>query len=82
MEKPLDRFLREATLAVGDRLRRVILYGSRARGEARPGSDYDVLVVVDRREPELCSRLYEITARIELDTLADVSLKSRRINSR
>ncbi len=26
----------------------VILFGSRARGDARPGSDWDVLVIVDR----------------------------------
>lgn len=30
----------------GDRLVRVILYGSRARGDARPDSDVDVLVVL------------------------------------
>ena len=30
----------------GDRLGRVILYGSRARGEARPDSDVDLLVVL------------------------------------
>lgn len=28
----------------GDRLKRVVLFGSRARGEAQPDSDYDVAV--------------------------------------
>jgi predicted nucleotidyltransferase len=32
----------------GDRLRRVVLYGSYARGDATPDSDVDVLVVLDR----------------------------------
>lgn len=31
----------------GDRLRRVILYGSRARGDATEDSDVDVLVVLE-----------------------------------
>ena len=31
----------------GDRLRKVILYGSRARGDAHEESDYDFLAVLD-----------------------------------
>jgi len=31
----------------GDRLSRVVLFGSRARGEARPDSDYDVAVFLN-----------------------------------
>jgi predicted nucleotidyltransferase len=30
----------------GDRLARVVLYGSRARGDAHPDSDYDVAVFI------------------------------------
>lgn len=33
--------------AYGDRLVRMYLFGSRARGDARPDSDYDVLVVLE-----------------------------------
>jgi len=33
--------------AHGARLKGVILYGSRARGDAQPDSDYDVLVLLD-----------------------------------
>jgi predicted nucleotidyltransferase len=37
--------LRDALNEVyGDRLERVVLFGSRARGDARPDSDYDVAV--------------------------------------
>lgn len=31
----------------GDRLERVVLFGSRARGDARPDSDYDVAVFLN-----------------------------------
>jgi len=37
---------REFTRILGDQLVSVILYGSQARGQARSGSDIDVLVVV------------------------------------
>lgn len=40
----LVRFRRGLDQIYGDRLERVVLYGSRARGEAGPDSDYDVAV--------------------------------------
>ena len=40
----LARFRAALGTTYGDRLRRVVLFGSRARGDARPDSDYDVAV--------------------------------------
>jgi predicted nucleotidyltransferase len=40
----LTRFRTALNVAFGDRIERVILYGSRARGDARSDSDYDVAV--------------------------------------
>jgi len=39
-------FKRRAQLALPDRIVRVMLYGSRARGDARPDSDWDVAIFV------------------------------------
>ena len=42
----LPRF-RNAVLDIyGNRVQRMVLYGSRARGEARPDSDYDIAVFI------------------------------------
>ena len=40
----LDRFRAALHASFGDRIERVVLYGSRARGDARTDSDYDVAV--------------------------------------
>jgi predicted nucleotidyltransferase len=62
--------LRAGLLALyGDRLDRVLLYGSRARGDARPDSDVDVLVVLEGEVDPLT----EIHRNSEL--VADLSLE-------
>ena len=40
----LTRFRAALDKTCGERIERVVLFGSRARGDARPDSDYDVLV--------------------------------------
>lgn len=45
LEDPVLKHFRTAVdNAYGDRLERVILFGSRARGDAQPDSDYDIAV--------------------------------------
>ncbi len=40
-------------LKLGSHLKQVILFGSQARGDSWEGSDYDMLIVVDKRTPEI-----------------------------
>ena len=73
----LARLRTALQVAYGDRLERAVLFGSRARGDHRPDSDYDVAVFIERSEPlarEL-DRLAEIATDILLDTGAVVSAK-------
>jgi len=45
IDDPVLKRLRAALdQAYGDRIERVVLYGSRARGDAHPESDYDVAI--------------------------------------
>src|SRR5262245_35375737 len=49
---------------LGPQLRQIRLFGSRARGDAQDGSDYDMLVVVDRRTPELRAVILEVESQL------------------
>lgn len=49
---------------LGSHLRQLLLFGSRARGDAQDGSDYDMLVVVDHRTPELRAIILEVESRL------------------
>lgn len=44
----LDEFRRRAEAALPGRVARVVLYGSRARGDAGPDADWDVAVFLSR----------------------------------
>lgn len=49
---------------LGAHLRQLLLFGSRARGDAQEGSDYDMLVVVDHRTPEFRAIILEIESQL------------------
>jgi len=44
-DKRIELFARLIKERLGDRLVRVVLFGSRARGDAQEDSDYDCLIV-------------------------------------
>jgi predicted nucleotidyltransferase len=48
----------------GERIERIVLYGSRARGDARPDSDYDVAVFLT----DLTDRWNEIDRIVAIET--------------
>lgn len=55
----LMRFRQALDAMYGNRLDRVVLFGSRARGDARPDSDYDVAVFL-RDMPDRFKELYRL----------------------
>jgi uncharacterized protein len=65
----LNRFRAALDALYGERLERVVLFGSRARGDAHAGSDYDVAVFLKN----LTDRSYEARqlSSIETDLLAE-----------
>lgn len=75
-DDPILKRLRAALDEVyGDRIERVVLFGSRARGDARPDSDYDIAVFIKNPGSfyDECGRLAAITTDILYDTGAVIS---------
>ncbi len=56
----LDYFVKRIREQLGMHLKRVILFGSRARGEETSSSDYDCLVVVDDASKEVKDIIDEV----------------------
>ena len=64
-DNPLDFFLNEVRGRLGGHLKRVVLFGSRARGDETAQSDYDCLVIVD----DASSRIIDIVDEVAGDAL-------------
>ncbi|MDI6791720.1 MAG: nucleotidyltransferase domain-containing protein [bacterium] len=56
-------------------IRKIILFGSRAKGIAAPYSDYDLLLVLKERDRRLIDQIYDLVTDFLLDYGADISLK-------
>ena len=73
----LNRFRAALAETYGDRLERAVLFGSRARGDFRPDSDYDIAVFI--RDPDAwfdeIVRLADLGTDILMDTGAVISAK-------
>jgi hypothetical protein len=67
----IETFVHDLRDALGPRLREVWLFGSRARGETRQESDYDVCVVVDSNVEE-AERIVSAVSYAILDRYEDL----------
>jgi len=73
--------LRDALLArLPGLIQRVVMYGSHARGEAAPGSDIDVLVIVEEDSPSVIEQAraarYDVMAQHHYQPLLSLLLLS------
>jgi predicted nucleotidyltransferase len=70
----LNDFL-ERIASVRPQIKWIVLFGSRARGTHRPDSDYDLLLVVSKKDEALLDVLYDAVMDVLLEHGRLVSLK-------
>jgi predicted nucleotidyltransferase len=62
--KKLDHVMRQLAKTLreklGEKIQGIILFGSRARGDFYPDSDYDVIVLVKKKTRKLRDKIHEI----------------------
>jgi uncharacterized protein len=73
-KKAVEMFGRAARLAYGDEIVTLVLFGSHARGEARPTSDVDIAVVLKDipNRTEVRNNLADIAYEAIVETYIDV----------
>ena len=74
-EDPILRDFLNRIDGIRPQIRRLVLFGSRARGDYRLESDYDILVLVERKDPALRDSLYDAVMDVLLGHGRLISLK-------
>lgn len=88
VNKEIDEFIKEIQKILGSRLKKVILYGSYARGDYNKQSDVDIMILSDlsfKEIEEYRDIISDIAYDIELDTgviLSPVIKNIEKYNSR
>jgi predicted nucleotidyltransferase len=71
----VTEFAERVTRRFGDRITRMVFFGSRAHGYPKPDSDYDILLVVRERNQALIDQLYDEALDVLLQSGVELSLK-------
>lgn len=75
MRQLIEQYITEIQKIYGSHLRKVLLYGSYARGDFRPDSDVDIMILLDISEVELkaySQQLSYMTYDFNLDNDLDI----------
>ena len=70
IQKILNDFLEDVKVILGNRLKKIMLYGSYARGDYNKSSDIDIMILTDLTDKEISeysNKIWEECADIEID---------------
>lgn len=69
------KFINKIVSLFPDQITRVILFGSRAKGVPKPGSDYDFLIVLKEKDRKIIDEIYNVVTDFLIQYGVDISLK-------
>ena len=74
-DKIVQKFTNNIRKKSGNLIEKIIFFGSRVKGTAKPWSDYDFLIVVKEKNRDLKDNLYDVVMDFLLMYGVDISLK-------
>lgn len=83
IENIINQFILEISNLIGNRLKKVILYGSYARGDYDKNSDIDIMILTDLNDEELIQKrmqIRELACDMELENDVIISPVVRNID--
>lgn len=78
----LEKYRKAVVQILEDRVKKIILYGSYARGDAKRDSDMDIMILVDLQPEEISNyadKIYDITYDFELQYELEINPSIQRI---
>lgn len=84
IQKILNDFVKDVQIILGNRLKKIMLYGSYARGDYNKSSDIDIMILTDLTNKEIVkysNQIWEMCADIEIDKGIVISPLIRNIEN-
>lgn len=73
----IDEFIQGVNKILGDRVKKIILYGSYARGDYNDGSDIDIMILTDLTDDEIVDyrqKIHDLAYDIEWNNNFDIDI--------
>ena len=77
IEQIIQEFVDGVNRILGERVKKIILYGSYARGDYKEGSDIDIMILTDLTDSEIIEyreKIWSYAYDIEFDNKFDITL--------
>lgn len=77
VKKSINKFIVEVNSILGNRIKRIILYGSYARGDFKKSSDIDIMILTDLTDNEIVEyrgKISDIAYDIEYENEFNITL--------
>jgi len=75
MEDEIIKQFIENISGLNEFIKEMYLFGSRCRNDWKPDSDYDILIVLDKKDRMIIDKLYDVVIDILINTGRLISLK-------